>query len=98
MIVKAVGSNGQISLGKQYAGRLVIIDQIEPGVWSLKLGDFVPDNERWLHEPEAQAKLDRAIAWADANPPKSTDVAALEKAVRARAGSLSARGRRKAAA
>ena len=98
MIMKTVGSNGQISLGKEYAGRLVMIDQIEPGVWSLKLGNFVPDDERWLHAPEAKAKLDRAIAWADTNPPKETDVASLEKSVRARAGSLSARGKRKAAA
>ena len=98
MIMKSVGSNGQISLGKEYAGRLVMIDQIEPGVWSLRLGNFVPDNERWLHTPAAKAKLDRAIAWADANPPKATDIAALEKAVQARAGSRSARARRKSAA
>ena len=98
MIMKTVGSNGQISLGKEYAGRLVMIDQIEPGVWSLKLGNFVPDDERWLHAPEAKAKLDRAIAWADTNPPKATDIAALEKAVQARAGSRSARAGRKSPA
>ena len=75
-----------------------MIDQIEPGVWSLKLGDFVSGNARWLHAPEAKSRLDRAIAWADANPPKATDVSAFEKAVLARAGSRSARARREAAA
>lgn len=31
MIVKSVG-NGQITLGKEFAGRLVLLDQTEPGV------------------------------------------------------------------
>ena len=51
-VIKTVGSSGQIALGKQYAGRHVMMDELEPGVWIIKLGEFVPDNERWLHAPE----------------------------------------------
>jgi hypothetical protein len=80
--IKTVGSSGQIALGKQYAGRHVLVDEIEPGVWLVKVGEFVPDCERWLHEPEAKAKLDRAIAWAEANPPRESDLAALEERLR----------------
>lgn len=68
--VKTIGSSGQIALGKSYAGRQVLVDEIEPGVWVIKVGAFIPDSERWLHEPEAAASLDRAIAWAEKNPPR----------------------------
>lgn len=68
-IIKTIGANGQISLGKEYAGKSVLVDEIEPGVWVVKIGQFIPDSERWLHEPGAKVKLDEAIAWAEANPP-----------------------------
>lgn len=41
MIVKSVGSNGQIALGKEFAGRLVMLDQTAPGVRTMKLGQFI---------------------------------------------------------
>ena len=80
--IKTIGSSGQIALGKQYAGRHVLIDELEPGVWIVKIGELVPDSERWLHEPAAQAKLDRAVAWAEENPPRESDVAAIEERLR----------------
>jgi len=33
--IKTVGRSGQISLGKEFAGQHVLIDEIEPGVWIL---------------------------------------------------------------
>ena len=77
MIVKSVGRNGQITLGKEFAGRLVMIHQAAPGVWTLKLGEFVPDSEHWLHRPEAKAKLDRALKWAEENPPRESSLDTL---------------------
>ena len=62
MIVKSVGSNGQITLGKEFAGRLVMLDQTEPGVWTMKLGQFIPDSEKWLHTSEAKAALNEGLA------------------------------------
>ncbi len=80
--IKTVGASGQVSLGKEYAGRLVMIDQVEPGVWILKLGEFVPDNERWMMQDEVRQEIDRAIEWADKNPPKETNLDELEEKVR----------------
>ena len=73
--VKRIGPNGQISLGKQFAGRQVIVEQFEPGVWLVRTATIVPDNERWAHEPKAAADLAAALNWAAANPPsdKNTD-------------------------
>jgi hypothetical protein len=67
--VKVVGANGQISLGKQYAGRQVLVEEQEAGVWLVRTAPVVPDNERWLLDPKAATDLRRALAWAAANPP-----------------------------
>lgn len=77
-IIKAVGSSGQISLGKKFAGQDVLLDEIETGVWIIKLGRFIPENEKWLHRPEVQAELNEAIAWAGENPPNAINFEELE--------------------
>lgn len=79
--VKTVGVSGQISLGKEYAGRHVLVEKIERGVWIIKLGEFIPDNERWLHEPGVKKNLDEAVAWAENHPPNTTDLDDLEKSI-----------------
>lgn len=68
--VQIAGANGQISLGKQFAGRHVLVEQREPGVWMVRLATGVPDNERWLYSPKAAADLQAALAWAAAHPAK----------------------------
>ena len=77
--VKKIGLSGQISLGKEYAGRHVLIDEVERGVWVVKLGDFIPKSERWLHEPSVSRSLDRAIAWAEKNPPREASLSRLAR-------------------
>jgi hypothetical protein len=80
--IKTLGSSGQISLGKRYAGRQAVVDELEPGVWIVKIGEFVPDSERWLQDPEAKAKIQRGLAWADRNPRQETDLDELEERLR----------------
>ena len=80
--IKTVGSSGQISLGKKFAGQTVMLDEIDTGVWIVKLGRFIPDNERWLHRPNVQAKLNEAIAWAEKNPPEETNFETLEAQIK----------------
>ena len=77
-IIKTVGSSGQISLGKKFAGQTVMLDEIEAGVWIVKIGRFIPDNEKWLHRPDVQSELNEAIAWAEKNPPEDTNFEELE--------------------
>jgi hypothetical protein len=72
--LKLVGSNGQISLGKQYAGRHVLVEESEPGVWIVRTATVIPDNERWLHEPGAAADLQAAMSWSASHPPTDTEV------------------------
>ena len=78
LVAKQVGVSGQISLGKEYAGRTVLIDSSEPGVWVIKTAQTIPDSELWLHQPEASARLDRALL-AITEPPCAADLNALEQ-------------------
>lgn len=79
--VKVIGANGQISLGKQFAGRQVLVEEREPGVWLVRTATVIPDNERWLHQPRAASELQNALAWTQANPPADTDVEAVLEAL-----------------
>ncbi|MDM7954177.1 MAG: hypothetical protein QUV07_13320 [Cyanobium sp. CZS 25K] len=78
MTIKRVGASGQISLGKEFAGRTVLIDTSEPGVWVIKTASTIADSELWLHQPEASARLDRALACID-QPAVAADLEALER-------------------
>lgn len=69
-MIRKVDGRGRIVLGKQYAGRHVVLEEMEQGVWIVRLGEFIPDNERWLLDPEVRTQLDQALAWAEANPPR----------------------------
>ncbi|ACK79929.1 conserved hypothetical protein [Acidithiobacillus ferrooxidans ATCC 23270] len=81
--VKTIGSNGQISFGKRYAGRQVCVEEQEPGVWLVRTVKIIPDNELWLNTPKAQSDLQRALAWASAHPADDTDTPhALDQMIR----------------
>ncbi len=77
--IKTVGSSGQISLGKQHAGRTVTVEEVEHGVWLIKTARVIPDNELWLHSPSTGDRLSRAIRWAEKNPPVESDLDKVEK-------------------
>lgn len=67
--VKIVGTNGQISLGKEFSGKMVLIDQVSEDTWVIKSGVFVPDSEKWLHQKGQVKKLEQALNWAEKNKP-----------------------------
>lgn len=75
--IKVIGANGQISLGKDFAGRQVLVEEREPGVWLVRTAIVIPENERWLHEPKGAADLQAALAWATKNKPQTTDIDTL---------------------
>jgi len=82
--VKTIGSSGQISLGKEFAGRTVTVEQVENGVWLVKTARVIPENELWLHTPEMSKKLTQAIRWTDDHPAKESDLDALKRKLRKR--------------
>ena len=62
--IKQVGANGQIALGKEYAGKQVQLTRLDDGSLIIKTGKFIPDNEKWLHQGDNLEKLKEAIKWA----------------------------------
>lgn len=75
--VKVVGANGQISLGKALAGKIVSIDQIDKGTWVIKSGEFIPDSQKWLKEGDNMNKLDRALEAAAKTPARTNNTAEI---------------------
>ena len=75
--VKVVGSNGQISLGKEFAGRHVLVEERAPGVWLIRTAKVIPENELWLHQPAAQADLKLALKLAQGTSPRESRLDAI---------------------
>jgi hypothetical protein len=83
-MLKMVGSSGQLSLGKKYAGKYFEIEQMEDGALVLRPMKVIPESEAWLHEPEIQKKLRQAKEWMKKNPPTETDLDAFLEQVKDR--------------
>jgi hypothetical protein len=79
--VKIVGANGQISLGKDYAGRQVLVEEREPGVWFVRTAVVIPENEMWLHQPQAASDLKESLQWAARTTASSTPLDAFVEKV-----------------
>ena len=80
-VVKVIGANGQISLGKQFAGRQVLIEEQGTGVWLIRTATVIPDNERGLHEAPASSDLARALAWSTQHPASDSQTDSILAAV-----------------
>ncbi len=46
-MVKSIGASGQISLGKEFAGRQVLVESPAKGVWIIRTATIIPDHEKW---------------------------------------------------
>jgi Putative transposon-encoded protein (DUF2080) len=80
--IKTIGNSGQISLGKEYAGRTVIVEHVEPGVWTVRTAQVIPDNERWLHTPEARSDLDKALEFSSRTERSESDLNSVARKIK----------------
>lgn len=72
-----VPANGQISIGKAWAGRQIMVEEIGNDRIQISSGVFVPDSQRTFYTKEADRSLAAFSEWEEANPPKKTDVGSL---------------------
>lgn len=77
--VKVIGTNGQLSLGKEFAGQMVMINQLDNGTWIIKKGEFIPASEKWLYKKDTLVKLEQALSWAEQNKPQENLTDIIEK-------------------
>jgi hypothetical protein len=62
MITKTIDSRGRLLIGKQYAGRMVIIDDTDPERLVITPAVAIPEREAWLfRNPTALASLQKAL-------------------------------------
>lgn len=74
---KVVGKSGQISLGKNYAGKTFRVERFSNGQIVLTAVALVPESQLWtLTEPD-RSRIKRALAWASKTAPRETDLEAL---------------------
>ena len=59
-MVKSIGASGQISLGKEFAGRQVLVESPAKGVWIIRTATITPDHEPWMPEKTAQSGAKKA--------------------------------------
>jgi hypothetical protein len=78
---KTIGMSGQISIGKQHAGKTVTVEEIESGIWMIKTALVIPESELHLHSEPFKSRLNEAIAWAETHPAQSSDLNALKAGV-----------------
>jgi hypothetical protein len=72
--IKRVGQSGQISIGRELAGRLLRLERLEGGRVLLTPVVDVPESQVWtLREPH-KSRIERGLAWARTTPAKETAV------------------------
>src|SRR5689334_24989878 len=78
--LKTVGKSGQISLGKNYAGKTLRLDRLEDGRIVLTAVAMVPESQLWtLNEPH-RSRIARGMAWAAETSPQESDPETFLKA------------------
>ncbi len=78
--VKQVNKQGQISIGKKYAGKKVRIDEYPDGTVVLEPVEIISEFEMKLLKSKAfQDRLKAFDRWESKNKPAETDLSALEE-------------------
>ncbi len=78
--VKQVNKQGQISIGKKYAGKKVRVDEYPDGTVVLEPVEIISEFEMELLKNKAfHDRLKAFDRWEANNKPSETDISALEK-------------------
>ena len=72
-----VPANGQISIGKKWAGREIRVEEVNDTELRIVAGFFVPEHQATFYTPEAMKTLQNFNEWSAKKPPKQTDTKSL---------------------
>jgi len=72
-----VPSNGQISIGKTWAGKQIKVEEVGEGEIRISSGTFVPDSQATFFTKEATQTLNEFNEWENKTSPKTTNTKAL---------------------
>lgn len=91
--IKVVGKSGQISLGKQYAGKTFRLQRRPDGTMVLTAVAMVPESQVWTTEEPHRSRIQQGLSWAATSPARESDVDRLVARPRGQTGPT--RGRRR---
>ncbi len=74
--------NGQISIGKSWAGKQIRVEEIGQDEIRISSGIFVPDSQAIFYTAESKAALSEFNSWEAKSPSKATDTKALFASLR----------------
>ncbi len=77
--VLTVPSNGQISIGKQWAGREVMVEVVDENRIVITSGAFIPADQATFYTKDAQTQLEQFNKWSEKTPAKKSDLNSLRK-------------------
>lgn len=67
MKLVTVSPNGQISIGKAWAGRQIRVEEVSENEIHISAGTFVPDSQKEFFTKEANQSLDEFNQWEEQN-------------------------------
>ncbi len=74
--------NGQISIGKSWAGKQIRVEEIGQDEIRISSGTFVPDSQAIFYTAESKAALSEFNSWEAKSLSKATDTKALFASLR----------------
>ncbi len=77
-----VPANGQISIGKSWAGRQILVEEVGNNEIHISSGTFVPDSQKTYYSKEAKESLDLFNKWEENKPAKATNTKELFASLR----------------
>lgn len=77
-----VPPNGQISIGKSWAGKQILVEEIGNNEIRILSGEFVPDSQKAFNTKEARESLNSFNQWESEKKAKATDTKALFSSLR----------------
>jgi hypothetical protein len=75
--IKRVGQSGQISVGRELAGKLLRLEQLDDGRLILTPVVDVPESQLWTLSEPHKSRIERGLAWAGVHPAQETNLAAV---------------------
>ncbi|MGD1104442.1 MAG: hypothetical protein ABSA59_20530 [Terriglobia bacterium] len=77
--IKVVGKSGQISIGKDYAGKPFRLERLTGGRIVLTAVAMVPESQLWTLAEPHRSRIERGLFWAGQTKPRETSVEMLLK-------------------
>jgi hypothetical protein len=79
MEVRKVSSKSQLTLPKEFAGKLVSIERLADGVLQIKSGEFIADSEKIFHMENYKNRLEDFDEWMETHDLQDSDIEKMDK-------------------